>query len=225
MVGTARDVTEHRQAQEQAARAEVAIEIAHRLADLQRITEAALTHLSLEELLPELLERVGQTLQLDDAAVFLLDDDGETLVLRAASGAASGEIGFRVAVGGGFAGRVAAERRLIVLDDRAWEHVATPALRDARVQTLIGVPLMVRGQVLGVLHVASRSERVFGNDEVALLELAAERAALAIEHARIFERERGIAETLQRALLPEKVPELGAMSAAVRYVPASADSG
>jgi sigma-B regulation protein RsbU (phosphoserine phosphatase) len=225
MVGTAHDVTEHREAQEQAARAEVAIEVAHRLANLQRITEAALTHLSLEELLPELLERVCHTLQLDDAAMFLLDDDGETLVLRAARGAGEHDIGFRLAVGGGFAGRVASERRVIVLDERAYEQVATPELRDARVQTMIGVPLMVGGEVLGVLHVGSRTEREFGTDEIALLELAAERAALAIEHARIYERERTIAETLQRALLPGKVPDLSPMSAAVRYVPASADIG
>jgi len=90
---------------------------------------------------------------------------------------------------------------------------------------MVGVPLMVRGEVLGVLHVGTRTERTFGEDEIALLELAAERGAIAIEHSRIYERERGIAETLQRALLPGKVPDLGPMSAAVRYVPAAADIG
>src|SRR5436305_1765914 len=55
MVGTGRDISDQRQAETQAARADVAIEIAHRLADPQRITDAALTHLGLDELLPELL--------------------------------------------------------------------------------------------------------------------------------------------------------------------------
>src|SRR5436190_11941163 len=225
MVGTARDITEQRHAEEQAARAEIAIEIANRLSDLQQITETALTHLGLDELLPELLSRICSTLSIENAAVFLLDEDGETLVMRAARGAAEREIGSRIAVGGGFAGRVAAEQRLIVIGERAHEHVISPALRSAGVQAMVGVPLMVRGEVLGVLHVGTRTERTFGEDEIALLELAAERGAIAIEHSRIYERERGIAETLQRALLPGKVPDLGPMSAAVRYVPAAADIG
>jgi phosphoserine phosphatase RsbU/P len=225
MVGTARDITEHRSVQEQAARAEVAIEIAHRLADLQQITEAALTHLGLDELLPELLHRICHALRVENAAVFLLDEDGETLVLRAVEGAGEEEVGFRIAVGGGFAGRVAAERRVIVVNERAHEQVLSPSLRAAAVETMVGLPLMVGGEVLGVLHVGSRTERTFGDDEIALLELAADRAALAIEHARVFERERGTAEILQRALLPAKLPDLGAMSAAVRYVPATADIG
>jgi sigma-B regulation protein RsbU (phosphoserine phosphatase) len=225
MVGTGRDVTEHREAQAQAARAEVAIEIAHRLADLQRITEAALTHLGLDELLPELLARICQTLSVENAAVYLLDEDGESLVLRAARGADESEIGLHVAVGGGFAGRVAAERRPVVVGQRAYEHVISPGLRSAGVQAMVGVPLIVGKDVLGVLYIGTTAERSFGTDEIALLELAADRAAMAIEHAHVFERERGTAETLQRALLPAKVPDLGPMSAAVRYVPATADIG
>jgi serine phosphatase RsbU (regulator of sigma subunit) len=86
---------------------------------------------------------------------------------------------------------------------------------------MIGVPLMLGQDVVGVLHIGSFQPRTFTPDEIVLLELAADRAALAIEHAKIFERERGIAETLQRALLPSKLPALDGMSAAVRYVPAA----
>src|SRR4051794_21443827 len=107
MAGTGHDITEQRATQQQAAVATAAIETAQRVADLQLITEAALSHLSLDELLPELLARISQALGVEDAAVLLMDTDGETLVLRAARGLGDTEIGFRLPVGSGFAGRVA----------------------------------------------------------------------------------------------------------------------
>jgi PAS domain S-box-containing protein len=220
--GVSQDMTEQRQAQEQAAQATVAMALANRLADLQRITEAALTHMGIDELLPELLARICNILGTESAAVLLMDEDGETLVLRAAHGAGADEKGFRLAVGGGFAGRVARERKMVVVDHHAHEQVLSPALREAGIESMVGVPLIVRGTLLGVLHVGSRQERTFQGDETALLELVADRTAMALEHAHHFDRERTTAETLQRALLPAKVPKLDGMSAEVRYVPASA---
>lgn len=221
MAGTGHDVTEQRQTQRQAAVAASAIAMAQRVADLQLITEAALSHLSLDELLPELLGRICQALSVQDAAVMLMDDDGETLVLRAARGIGDIEIGLRLPIGTGFGGRVARERKALVINEGAHEYLASPALREAKLESVIGVPLILRGRVLGVLHVGSVQPRHFTADEIALVELAAERAARAIEHARVYERERSTAETLQRALLPAKLPHLESMKTAVRYIPAS----
>jgi serine phosphatase RsbU (regulator of sigma subunit) len=144
-------------------------------------------------------------------------------VLRAARGLGDMEIGFRLAVGSGFAGRVAHERKPLVIGEGAHEYVVSPTLKSDKIESIIGVPLLLRDEVLGVLHVGSRQRRRFAGDEIALIELAAERAALAIDHARIFERERSAAETLQRALLPEKLPDLDSLTAAVRYMPGSGD--
>jgi PAS domain S-box-containing protein len=221
MAGTGHDITEQRETQQQAAVAETAIAMAQRVADLQLITEAALSHLGLDDLLPELLARIAQALNVQDAAVLLLDDDGETLVLRAARGTGDDEVGFRLPIGTGFTGRVARERKTLVIGEGAHEYVVSPSLRAAKVESIIGVPLMLRGRVLGVLHVGSAQPRRFTQDEIALVELAAERAAQAIDHAHVYERERSTAETLQRALLPAKLPHLESMRTAVRYVPAS----
>lgn len=221
LVGTGRDVTEQRAAEEKAASAAAAIEMARRLASLQRITEAALAHLSLEDLLPTMLERISEALAIDNAALLLMEPDGETLTLRAARGIGAGELDYSLTLGEGFAGRVALERKLLVVEEQAHEYVTSPALKEARLQSMLGVPLLAGDRVVGVLHVGSTEHRSFGADEIAMVELAAERAALGIEHARVFDRERGIAETLQRALLPATLPDLGPMSAAVRYVPAA----
>src|SRR5258707_4629075 len=77
-----------------------------RLEDVQKVTEAALAYLDLDDLLAELLERVTGILEADTAAVLLVEDDGRTLAARAAKGLEEEvERGFRLPVGQGFAGR------------------------------------------------------------------------------------------------------------------------
>src|SRR5436189_12748 len=94
-------------------------------------------------------------------------------------------------LGVGFAGRIAAERRPIVLSDVDHAHVLNPILYEKGIKTLLGVPLIVCDTVIGVLHVGSLVPREFDEDDAELLWLAGERAATAIEHARLFEAERG----------------------------------
>jgi signal transduction histidine kinase len=90
-------------------------------------------------------------------------------------------------LGRGFAGRIAAERRPIVLDDVEHSDVLNPILRQKGVKSLLGVPLIVEGRVLGVLHVGTLYTRHFTDEDVRFLQIAADRAALAIEHARLYE--------------------------------------
>ena len=120
------------------------------------------------------------------------------LVARAALGIEEEvEQGIRVPVGGGFAGRIAAEKRPVILDDVDHAHVLNPLLREKGIKSMLGVPLVVEGEVHGVLHVGSLRPRAFHDDEVALLQLVADRAALAIEHARLFEAERAARERIE----------------------------
>ncbi|HWM08576.1 MAG TPA: SpoIIE family protein phosphatase, partial [Solirubrobacteraceae bacterium] len=85
------------------------------------------------------------------------------------------------------------------------------------------VPLLVSGRVLGVLHVGSLTHRTFTEDDTELLQLAADRAAITIEHAQLFEQRR-IAETLQRRLLPDELPAIAGLELAARYLPAAGSS-
>src|SRR5207248_4334605 len=103
-------------------------------------------------------------------------------------------------------------------------HLASPALRELGLAALMGAPLMTEGRVIGVMHVGSFSEREFTDEEKRLLGLVADRAALAIEHARLYEHEHGIAETLQRSLLPLSLPPVRGVTVAARYLPARADT-
>ena len=161
------------------------------LRKLQAVTDAALAHLSLEELLDELLERIRDALDADTAAILLLDTETNELVARAAKGIEEEvEQGVRIPVGLGFAGRVAAAVEPIALEDVDHADILNPILREKGIKSLLGAPLLVRGKVLGVVHVGTLEPRRFGRDDFSLLQLVADRAALAIDHSRIFEAER-----------------------------------
>jgi signal transduction histidine kinase len=165
---------------------------------LQSVTDAALAHLQLDALLDALLIRTRQMLDVDTCAILLLDDETNELVARAALGIEEEvEQGVRIPVGRGFAGRIAAEKEPVVLDDVDHADVLNPILRDKGIKSMLGVPLVVEGAVRGVLHVGSLVIREFTADEVELLQLVADRAALAIDHARLFEAERAARERIE----------------------------
>ena len=192
-----------------------------RLRDLESVTDSALSYLPLDELLDELLRRVVVILEADTSAILLLEDDGTTLAARAAHGLEE-EVrsGVRIPLGRGFAGRVAATRQPVRIADVATADIANPILRERGLKSLLGVPLHVEGNVIGVLHVGTLVHRDFSDAEVELLQRAGDRAALAI-HGRLTERERGLADAMQRSLMPA-LPNLPAVDLAGRYLPAAA---
>jgi signal transduction histidine kinase len=170
-----------------------------RLRRLQLLTDAALAHLQLDELLAVLLDRTRDLLGVDTCAVLLLDEEQNELVARAAVGIEE-EVGrgVRVPVGRGFAGRVAAEKRPVLLPDVDHADVLNPVLHETGIRSLLGVPLVVSGRVLGVIHVGTLAPAAFDDESVGLLQFVADRAAPAIEHARLFEAERVARARLER---------------------------
>lgn len=166
---------------------------------IQSVADAALSHLELDELLDELLARIRDALGSDTAAFLLLEEATNELVARAAHGLEGAvERGTRIPVGLGFAGRVAAERRTVVIEDVDHADVLNPILREKGIKSLLGAPLLVGARVIGVVHVGTLVPHSFSDQEAELLQLAADRAALAIEHGRLFEGERALADRLRR---------------------------
>jgi anti-sigma regulatory factor (Ser/Thr protein kinase) len=192
-------------------------------AALQRVTEGRLAYLDLDDLLSELLERSVQILGADTAAILLLEDDGRTLAARAAKGLeAEVERGFKLRIGAGFAGTVAATLAPVTIEDLDDSpiRVVNPLFREVGVRSLLGVPMIVEGRLVGVLHVGTLTPRSFDEDDVHLLQTVADRAALSIEHHRLVLSQR-VVEALQRGLLPERLPQIPELSFAARYIPAA----
>jgi serine phosphatase RsbU (regulator of sigma subunit)/anti-sigma regulatory factor (Ser/Thr protein kinase) len=195
------------------------------LSAIQRVTDAALAYLPLDELLLELLDRIAEIVHSDTAAFLLLDEAANELVARAAKGIEEEvEQGVRIPLGRGFAGRIAAERRPVTIPDVDHGDILNPILREKGIRSLLGVPLVVEGRVTGVLHVGTLTPRDFTADDRNLLQLAADRAATAIEHARLFEQRR-VVEILQRSIVPERPPSVPGVEVAARYRPATVRGG
>ena len=196
-----------------------------KLRDLQSIADAALSRLEPEEFLAELLDRAKDILQGDTAAVLLLDQASGQLIATAARGLEE-EVrqNVRIPLGGGFAGRVAAEQRPVVLEHVDHSNVLNPILMQKGIRSLIGVPLLVGGTVIGVLHVGSLRPRTFTAEDAGLLQLTADRAAAAVQSL-TGRADRAAAAALQRSLVPPALPSVAGMDLASRYVPGEGNVG
>lgn len=187
---------------------------------IESLTDAALAHLHVEDLLAELLERIRGLFQVDTAAVLLLDASSKELIATAASGIeAEVHQGVHIPVGEGFAGRIAADKKPVILERVDHTTVVNPILRDRGIRALLGVPLLSSGRAIGVLHVGTLGARRFTPEDVKLLEVVADRIASAVQTRRA-DVEQTAARVLQRSLLPARLPVVPGLEMAARYVPA-----
>jgi serine phosphatase RsbU (regulator of sigma subunit) len=90
-------------------------------------------------------------------------------------------------------------------------------LLDLGFTSAMVVPLSARGRTLGAITFASGPSRTYGEDDLRIALDLARRAGLALDNARAYETQREIAGTLQRSLLPPKLPDIGAFSVAATY--------
>ncbi|MGW6408714.1 SpoIIE family protein phosphatase [Streptomyces vinaceus] len=108
--------------------------------------------------------------------------------------------------------------------DQEPEHARR--ILDRNVHSLISVPLLARGVLLGIASFyRSQDPAPFGEDDSWLAQELAARAALCIDNARRYTREHTLALALQESLLPRGVPEQGAVEVAHRYLPAESGVG
>ena len=175
MVSMLLDVTDRRRAERERAR-------------LDSVTDAALSYLGLDALLRELLSRLRSALRTEVASAWLVDDDAQVLVPRAADGVPFERIA-DVRIPLAFSALDAPYHANDLQpppegsDDwyaRAWSAVGLP------LRSLMGVPLLVEGKAIGILNVASTGTP-FTEEEQRLLQVVADRVAPAIERGRLLE--------------------------------------
>jgi serine phosphatase RsbU (regulator of sigma subunit)/anti-sigma regulatory factor (Ser/Thr protein kinase) len=191
-----------------------------RLRRIDSMTDAALAHVDVEALLAELLERVRELLGVDTATVLLLDPSSEELVVTVALGLeATVRQGIRIPMGKGFAGRVATEQRPVIIEQVDETNVLYSILTEHGICSLLGVPLLSAGAIIGVVHVGTLVPHRFSDDDVRLLQIAAERIVFATQSRRT-EVERAAAAVFQRSLLPTRLPVVPGLELAAHYIPA-----
>ena len=124
------------------------------------------------------------------------------------------------------------ERRPVWVEDVAAQPLANRGLapelaasaRDFGLAAVAALPLTVAGRVVGVLSVAWPEARRFSATDRAMLLAVAEQCAQALDRARLYRAERGIAETLQLSLLPAQLPALERLALAAHYLPGAEGS-
>ncbi len=177
--------------------------LTEQLAALQKVTDAALGHLTLDALLAESLKRIREVLHVDTVAILLLELEENELVAWAAQGLEEEvELGVRIPAGRGFAGRIVASAKPIIISEVENADLFNPLLREKGIKSLLGVPMMIQGRPIGVMHVGAFKHTRFKEEQVRLLQAAADRIALAVENARLYQVEqiaRAEAETANRA--------------------------
>jgi PAS domain S-box-containing protein len=172
-------------------------ELAEQLQKIQSITDAVLAHLEMDALLDELLRRIRSVLGTDTASVLLCADDGETLSVRASQGLPDDiQRNVRIPLGQGIAGRVAVRREAVIVDDVSLVQVANPALHHIR--SMVVAPLIAGSKLLGVLHSGTFELRTFRDWDLHLLQIVADRVALAVRNSLLYERTQAEAEERAR---------------------------
>lgn len=174
---------------------------AERTEQLRTVAEISPSFASLEglnELLPKITERISKALNVYHVGIFLVDEDGEYAILRAANsegGQQMLEQGHRVKVGQtGIVGYVCAFGKARIALDVGNDAFFATSLDLPETRSELALPLKLREKTIGVLDVHSSKQVAFTNDDIDTLSLLAGQVAVAIQNARLFEQ-------TQRALL------------------------
>ena len=160
---------------------------ANEFAALHEITKDLSSELEVEKLLETIVERTNILLASSGGFVYLYDPARADLVLTKSTQRGL-PIGTRLKIGEGMAGKVAATRQpMIIDDDQSWEGKAE-ASRDLPFHSIVGVPMIYGGELVGVLGVEifDSVKRKFNDGDVRLLSLFAGYAAIAVRNARLL---------------------------------------
>ncbi|MFJ3583336.1 helix-turn-helix domain-containing protein [Streptomyces sp. NPDC090127] len=171
-------------------------ETAHDLAGLR----------DLDAVLRAIVQRARSLLGTEVAYLSLNDPAAGDTYMRVTEGSVSARFQqVRLGMGEGLGGLVAQTARPYVtenyFDDARFQHTATidSAVGDEGLVAILGVPLTLGSQVIGVLYAADRRARVFEREQVALLGSLAAHAAVAIDTANLLGETRSALAELERA--------------------------
>jgi sigma-B regulation protein RsbU (phosphoserine phosphatase) len=189
--------------------------------------------LELKEILPLLLDLLGQVVPYDAAAIYLIDPSGTSMDLFHSRGYdASREERVQLKLGQGAVGWVAKTGEPLLMEDVGKD----PRYVNARPQTRseLVVPMVMEGKVIGAFNLESDRLAAFGPSDVQRVMTFATQAAISIERARLheealekrrLEQEVRIARAIQERCVPDQAPEIGGFRLAGLNVPSLEVSG
>ncbi|MBI4476750.1 MAG: GAF domain-containing protein [Acidobacteria bacterium] len=167
-------------------------ELLRTLFDLGREVTAVLDH---DELLQKIPQLIARLIDFQAFAVYLLDARKGELSIAYSVGYPESRTGLRLKVGEGLVGAAVAEERPLVVNDVRRDPRYVEAVPGSNAELV--VPLRRKGKTIGALNLLSRHAGQFTENDAAVLRQFGAHVAVALENARLFEREREYGETLE----------------------------
>lgn len=206
---------------------------ARRTADtLREVARVLSSSFDPAEVLQLILQELHKVIAYDTASIMLLD--GQQLRIAASRGwpAREDPRGAVFAVQQSAAGRVLQEQRPILTQNTQDNPDWLTQPPGERIHSWIGVPLIARGQSLGVLNIDAYQRDYFSARDMSVAETFARHAAVALENARLYqesvtrvEQEMAIARQIQSNLFPSALPQIAGLQMAARCLPARETGG
>lgn len=166
-----------------------------KIAILYDASQAVLSTVDLDEVLRQILTIVRDHFQAHNGAVLLLDPVHQELYVRAHLGQSAVHVGYRLALDHGLTGAAARSKCPVYAPDVTKDDRYLAKVLETRSE--VAVPLLVRGEVMGVLDLQSDQLDHFDPEMIDLLTLFSTQASMALENARLYSLERRRAEQLE----------------------------
>ncbi len=159
-----------------------------RLETIYQVGEHTTSLLPIDELLPKVTKLIKKTFNYYNVNILLKEGDKDELVFKSGYGGFPGSPPIGLRVQHGIVGRSFRLGEPVLVNDvtRDPDYIELEGLSETRSE--LAVPLLRRGESIGVLDVESSQVNAFNNEDVITLQVLAEQVAVAVENARLYER-------------------------------------
>ncbi len=184
---------------------------AERLKALQEISRSIVSDQYLDDVLQLIVTVTAEVMDSKICSIWILDEGEKALKLRATQTIDEDYVRERsLRVGEGIVGRVAEERKPIIIDDVLKEpsYKEKKLAEKLKLHSMLSVPMEVKGRAIGVINSYTSRTRRFSSTEIATLSTVANQAAIVIENTQLMVRTRIIEQELETRKLVERAKGL-----------------
>ena len=166
---------------------------------LREMIEVISGELELRPLLTKIVQKACELLHADRGSIGLVDPKTDIVRIEAVYKMPPKEFGAVAKPGEGLAGKVYRERKPVLIE--RYGDLPAPQLEGMEDDSVVGMPIMWRGDVIGTFGIGADAPKRFGDNDLRMLEVFARHAAITINNARSYERERHYAALKERQRL------------------------
>ncbi|MCZ7356458.1 MAG: GAF domain-containing protein [Candidatus Methanoperedens sp.] len=170
------------------------------LATLFEIDRVVSQSLDQEELLKKAIAKTIQVTSSDAGWIYILQEDGETLNLRAYEGISSelAAAASTLKIGQGVSGMAVASGEPVTMDIENYPYPwLLPLMEKDGISSLVGIPLAVKGKILGAMVLSNRKHRIFSKEDIDVLSSIGSQVGVAVENASLYSELKYHDETME----------------------------